>query len=681
MTVGLVFPPTCDPTAPYVSVPLLAGWLRSHGVAVVSVDANLEACEHLMRPAALAALRERADARYRELNRRPLLSHEEQGRYLTLLEAIAQSADLAGSIEGALRCLRGRDPGFYDLASYERSTGVVERALALVSAAYAPLELSFSSYRSPFSLLTADERAADSDGDRNPYHDYYGTVLIPRLLERGVSLVGISVVFPGQIQPAYSLAYALKAHPEARGVHVAAGGPAMSQILARLGGTARERALAPFDTAVLYEGEEALLGLVRDLEAGRSRRGIVTGVRVADLATLPAPDFDGFPLDRYLSPEPVLPYDFTRGCPWGKCAFCHYGLTETGTAPYRERPLGRVIEHLSQINGRYGCRLFYLSQDSVRPESLLALAQALRGTLTGVRWSTDVRPERLLGDAAAVQALREGGALSFSFGVESGSPRLLRLIRKGIPLDAVRAAIGTTARSGIAAEAMVFTDFPTESGAEALETMALLAELRESISLFMCGTFGLTSGSAVARDPARFDISEIWTVRGDELELGLQYAPGAPWKSAREREKVDTALSALSRGWRFARYPWAGSLSTAHTMLWYDRLGPDVFRRLADGPGPGRSLGKPRVEAPRFDTEGMARRFEQEEDAIWSTMVGEERAVSRRRYEELAAVLAPERRASSSAGSSSPDVAPRRAGGGRGSRRRARPRPRGEADR
>lgn len=681
MTVALVFPPTCDPTAPYVSVPLLAGWLRANGVTVVSVDANVGACDFLLRPEALSVLRARVEERYRVLNRRPHLTHTEQGQYLNLLDRLSGSADLEGSIDAALRCLRGKDPGFYDPDRYEAATDVVERSLALVSAAYAPLELTFASYRSPFSLLTPEERAADSGPGRNPYHDYYGSVLIPGLLEQGVSVVGISVVFPGQIQPAYSLAHAIKRHPDARGVHVSTGGPAMSQILARLGGAARERALAPFDTAVLYEGEAALLAIVRDLEAGRSPRGVVTGTRVADLATLPAPDFDGFALDRYLSPEPVLPYDFTRGCPWGRCAFCHYGLADTGTAPYRERPLDRVIEHLSDLRRRHGTRLFYLSQDSVRPESLVALSDALRRSGTAVRWSTDVRPERLLADAATARALHEGGALSFSFGVESGSPRVLKLIRKGIPLDTVRAAIRSTAAAGIAAEAMVFTDFPTETAAEALETMALLDELGESISLFMCGTFGLTSGSAVARDPASFGIQEIWTVAGDELGLGLQYAPRAPWKSARQRRAVEDALAGLSRRWRFAIYPWAGSLSTAHTMLWYDRLGPGVFRRLAEQPSRRRRETRGRIEAPRYDVERLAPHYERGERAIWNTMVGEERAVSRARYEELAAAIAPGPEASSSAGSSSRAAAPRRGGGGPGSRPRARPRPRAGGDR
>ena len=34
MKIALIYPPTCDPTAPYLSLPTLTGYLRAHGVEV-----------------------------------------------------------------------------------------------------------------------------------------------------------------------------------------------------------------------------------------------------------------------------------------------------------------------------------------------------------------------------------------------------------------------------------------------------------------------------------------------------------------------------------------------------------------------------------------------------------------------------------------------------------------------
>jgi len=47
MKVAFVYPPACDPAAPYLSVPALTGCLRSHGVEVFPVDANAEAYGNL----------------------------------------------------------------------------------------------------------------------------------------------------------------------------------------------------------------------------------------------------------------------------------------------------------------------------------------------------------------------------------------------------------------------------------------------------------------------------------------------------------------------------------------------------------------------------------------------------------------------------------------------------------
>src|SRR3954467_14883389 len=94
----------------------------------------------------------------------------------------------------------------------------------------------------------------------------------------------------------------------------------------------------------------------------------MAGHGMEDLKVLPAPDFDGLPLELYLAPRLVLPYDPTRGCYWGKCTFCHYGLAEVGTASYRERQVERVVEDLRALSSRHGTRYFYLSQDSVAPK-------------------------------------------------------------------------------------------------------------------------------------------------------------------------------------------------------------------------------------------------------------------------------------------------------------------------
>jgi hypothetical protein len=184
---------------------------------------------------------------------------------------------------------------------------------------------------------------------------------------------------------------------------------------------------------------------------------------------------------------------------------------------------------------------------------------------------------------------------------------------------------------------MCFTEFPTETHAEAIETLDFLGARRDALAVYIVGEFGLTHGSLVAQDPARFDIRETWELEGDELGLGIFFAPKAPWKTDDEKADVDDRLAELSEAWALRPYPWAGAVSTAHTILHYDRFGAGVFRDLAARGVREEILGARTLTAElRFDPD-EASDAEAREGEIWSTLVFEERRVGRAPYEDLAA--------------------------------------------
>jgi anaerobic magnesium-protoporphyrin IX monomethyl ester cyclase len=654
--IALVYPPSCDPTAPYLAVPMLTGFLRAHEIDVLPVDANVEAYDGLLRAAPMAALRERVEDRLQRLDRRPWLDHGQQLEYHALWQARGDAHAVPDGIDEAVAILR--DPvRFFDPELYARAVDTVDAALRVVSAAHAPLQLDFTAYRTPFALTTPEEIERDAEPERDPFDDYVVRQLAPRLRAARVDAVGISLCFPGQLQPAFAFGHKLRR--ELPGVHLTIGGPAITQLLIRLRGPALRAALGPFDTAVVYEGEHTLLALLRALErrgADRADHGALDalaaipnlvhrdrlqgarftpGEASEDMRNLPSPDFDGLPLDKYFSPHLTLPYDPTRGCYWGKCTFCHYGLAKVGTASYRERSVETVVAHLSALSARHQTRHFYLSQDSVAPRTIVKLAAALADAGLDLRWATDLKPERYL-TAERARTLRSGGAVACALGVESASPRVLGLIDKGAPVAVVAEVIDHLAAAGVAAEAMCFTGFPTESYAEALETLQFLEDRRDQVAAFIVGEFDLTHGALVAQSPERFGIREIWQVEGDVLGTGLFFEEAVPSKRGDEPARLDRALDELSAGWLLRRYPWAGSLSTAHTVLYYDRHGSDVFRRIASTVRGGVIGARPSILEARFDLDAAAG-ARSREAAIWHELVRVQRKVSRPAHAALTA--------------------------------------------
>lgn len=585
----------------------------------------------------MAAAAERIDRRIARLDRLASLRHADQLEYASLWRARGDALWVPDEIDDAVAVLRDRTGKRFDaLADYERAVSTIDCATAVISAAWGPLQVDFVRYRTPFALLTMAEIEHDAHDKRNPFHSCF-VELCERIAAAGVHAVGISIVFPGQLQPAWALARLLK--QRVPGVHVTAGGPAITQVLARLPSDRALQALGSFDSAVLYEGEHALLALVRAIERGEdpcAQGRVLRGTRIDDLSILPAPDFRGLPLERYLSPELVLPYDPTRGCYWGKCAFCHYGLADAGTARYRERDAEQVVDHLRDLSGEHGCGIFYLSEDTLAPAMATKIGRAVSRARLKIKWATDMRPERGLTPDVCGQ-MAEGGALAVSLGVESGSPRVLRLIDKGMGVDHVRAAILNLAGAGIAVEAMAFTGFPTENRPEALETLKLLRELRDSIALFICGDFYLTHGAAVAREPSRYGVAEVWQIQGDEIGTSLFWRPRVEAKTDRDREAIDAAIEALSKGWTLRSYPWAGALSTAHSLLAYARRGAGAFRgkrTAAIEVAPAT-----RTDRAQFDVDAVIEVSSLNEARIWEMMTIERRRVSRASWQKLAAEL------------------------------------------
>lgn len=271
------------------------------------------------------------------------------------------------------------------------------------------------------------------------------------------------------------------------------------------------------------------------------------------------------------------------------------------------------------------------------PKTIVKLSQAIVDAGLDIRWATDLKPEKYLTKERA-ETLRKAGAVACALGVESGSDRVLKLIDKGPPVSVVSTVVDHLSEAGIAAEAMCFTDFPTETHDEALETLDFLDDRSDRLAVYIVGEFGLTHGSLVAQSPSQFGIRETWELEGDHLGLGIFFAPETPWKTDDERADLNEQLEKLSSGWALRTYPWAGAVSTAHSILYYDRRGPGVFRELAERGLREEILGAKSgaFEADlRFDPRAAERAAERE-GAIWATLVNDQRRVGRAPYEELA---------------------------------------------
>src|SRR5437660_1281686 len=275
---------------------------------------------------------------------------------------------------------------------------------------------------------------------------------------------------------------------------------------------------ALFDSAVIYEGETAFLQLVEAVGAGRELAGIpnllhrdASGIHTSslsyaeDMSSLPPPDFDGLPLEKYFVPHRILPYLATRGCYWGRCEFCDHG--EGYTAGYRTKKIEQIIEEIRHLKTKYKTRYFHFTDESYPPALFRKLTRRLVGTNMDIVWTTHMRFEKSLSDEAVWNDARASGCKFLHYGYESGSERVLKLMDKATTKEVIKNSLKRAADVSIWNHVMGFFGFPGETRQEAYESMRFLEDNKDLVHSIGFGPFDLSRHTHVGNDPKRFGVT------------------------------------------------------------------------------------------------------------------------------------------------------------------------------
>ena len=272
MKVTLVFPPQGHFTQPYLSLPSLAAWLRHNGVGQVDmIDASIQAYDHFLSPARLrrSLERVRAGEGLASLEAKQSLRFSEMERYQRLSEIALIGDEVAERIDEAKHVLR-TPAEFYDYRRYLWAGRTVEQGLRVISAEHAPTRLTAHGFVMPNRIeRSADIVAALDDERLNPFVEYFREHTLPELQRLDPDLIGISVTFPSQAIPTFTLARLIKQwKPD---VHITIGGGLLAYTADKL--SQRPEVWGLIDSMVLLEGEGPLLQLCEAVEGGQRDLG------------------------------------------------------------------------------------------------------------------------------------------------------------------------------------------------------------------------------------------------------------------------------------------------------------------------------------------------------------------------------------------------------------------------
>jgi anaerobic magnesium-protoporphyrin IX monomethyl ester cyclase len=230
-------------------------------------------------------------------------------------------------------------------------------------------------------------------------------------------------------------------------------------------------------------GLENVPGLVRRLD--RTHYFRVPPQLVADL------DATGFPSWDLLSPHtyppapqgtftrrlPVAPMIVTRGCPF-ECTFCGGNLI--AGKRLRFRSAANVVDEMEYLRDRFGIREIHIEDDnfSLNGKLVRQICEEMLRRKLDLTWScpNGLRIDSL--DDRLIKLMDEAGCYSLALGIESGSQRVLDLMKKRLNLERVKLTIEMIRRnSSIRITGFFMLGFPGETLEEMKETIRFAQSL------------------------------------------------------------------------------------------------------------------------------------------------------------------------------------------------------------
>ncbi len=260
------------------------------------------------------------------------------------------------------------------------------------------------------------------------------------------------------------------------------------------------------DIAVIGEGERTFVEYLEAIEKGEginhihgliylSVDGVVTNPRLSFLDDLDdrIPAWDIIQPEKYFKrfgrigqsvvkkSRKSVPVFTSRGCPFG-CIYCHNIFGKK----LRTRSPESVLNELSMLKEEYGVKEIEIVDDNFNLDidraKLIVQGMIDRKLNFDISFPNALRVDRM--DEELVDLLKEAGAYSMRYAIETASPRLQKLIHRNLDLEKANRMINYTADKGIGTLGYFILGFPTETEEEMNMTLDYACNSKLNVGLF-----------------------------------------------------------------------------------------------------------------------------------------------------------------------------------------------------
>lgn len=315
-------------------------------------------------------------------------------------------------------------------------------------------------------------------------------------------------------------------------IKVIVGGPHLSSL--------PERAfldLPMADFAVRGEGEIPLRRLLQSIQCGASKwtdvPGLIyrseTGTAMnrahfeANVDEYGIPAWDLIGIEAYYRQMQKIPVYFSRGCPF-PCTFCAARLTSGRNL--RRRSFSHILDELKMLSRVYGVDQIIVEDEGfgASKDFIMGFCRCLLENPLPIEFhmGTGLRLDQV--DEELLLAMEKANVNKLiALGIESGSQRILDLMKKGTSLQLIRDKVNLMYRMGYNPTGYFILGYPGETRDEMEQTVRLALELpicQASFSSFvpLPGTEATKTLQDNGELPADFDFSRL-------IACAVAYAP------------------------------------------------------------------------------------------------------------------------------------------------------------
>lgn len=329
-----------------------------------------------------------------------------------------------------------------------------------------------------------------------PFLDYY----IEEMVKLQPTAVGFCLYYCNE-EPSKYMISALK--EKLPNVKILVGGPQAHQ--------SYYTPPAGTDIIISGEGELLLLEAMEIIEQGKLINELIwlrqpEGERL-NLDNLPSPDYSFFPPSDYKIPNGVTT-ELSRGCT-AKCVFCQ----ETHFWKYRGRLARNVIEEIEDLYYNRGVDVIWFLDSLVNGnlKELRAFCKAIISKGIRIHWTGYARCDGRM-DLEYYKDLAASGCINLSYGIESGSNKVLRDMDKGVTVEEIEQNLIDGAKTGVEAFANWIVGFPSEGHQEIYESMVLLYRNRNNnLTNISAGHgFNIPADTIIGQNFKRFNVAHSY---------------------------------------------------------------------------------------------------------------------------------------------------------------------------